>query len=362
MTDQTNHAPVWRPDPRTSLKLMLYLGYCVVLIGAIALGLSFLSIDRAARPYFGGASWAIPVLMDTAIGVFTFFSLVAELNKLRAPFARYSGRALIALTVYANVAPQHSLYGKVLHGAPPVVWVLVVAVAENLLRRLARLSDPREIEPLRKSLWLLRPVATWRVWRQMRIHQIPTYAAALDRDAARAAIVGRFRVNHGRGWRLRAPLAERIALRLQGRDPQGVAAILTDHADTAALLGAPAGSTRQALETAPEPAEDSALRPLDPIVYQASERPVLGSFTLPLAPFSGTVKALPAARVPEPMQNDPQNGLENDEDAAARMREQGLSYGEIARRLGRSKSWAYGVVNGREVEHANGHAPTERGR
>src|SRR5581483_7054408 len=151
-------------------------------------------------------------------------------------------RGLVALTVYANIAPQPSLYGKILHGAPPVVWVIVIAVAEGLIRRLAGLSDERRIEQVRRSLWVLRPVATWRLWRAMRIHEIPTYAAALDRDAARAAVVGRLRLHHGRMWRSKAPLAERIALRLQGRDPEGVAEILTAHADTAALLAAPAGT------------------------------------------------------------------------------------------------------------------------
>jgi len=364
MTEQTNRAPVWRPSERASLSMMLYLGYGVLIIGAIALGLSFLSIDRAARPYFGGASWAIPVLMDTAIGLFTFFSIVAELNKLRAPLARYSARALVALTVYANVAPQPSLYGKVLHGAPPVVWVIVVAVAENLVRRLARLTDPREIEPVRRSLWLLRPAATWRLWRAMRIHQIPTYAAVLDRDAARSAVVGRLRLHHGRMWRSKAPLSERIALRLQGRDPSGVAEILTAHADTAALLAAPAGRSHSAAGAAPEPALDSALRPLDPILYPVGERPVLptfAAFTAQRFPFGPTVKALPTGPVPGARENDGANA-ENDRDAAVRLRGEGLSLSVIAERLGRSKTWVHGVVTTPPVEHANGHAAADGGR
>lgn len=346
MTDQTASAPRWRPSERTAHGLMLYLGYGVLIIGAIALGLSFVSVDQAARPYFGAASWAIPVLMDTTIGVLTFFSIVAELNGLRSPLARYSARALVALTVYANIAPQHSLYGKILHGAPPAVWVIVVAVAEGLIRRMAGLSDERRIETIRKSLWLLRPVGTWRLWRAMRIHQITTYSAVLDRDAARAAVVGRLRLHHGRMWRGRAPLSERIALRLQGRDTAGVAAILTEHAETAALL---AGGPQQAAETAP----DSALRPLDPILYPAGERPVLPSFTALLGPFCGGIKALPSGRAAQ-ASADGSVSAENERDAAIRMHGEGLSYGQIGDRLGRSKSWAYGAVNGREVEHANG--------
>lgn len=347
---ETAEAPRWRPDERTAQKLMLYIGYCVLIIGAIALALSFVSIDKAARPYFGAASWAIPVLMDTTIGVLTFFSLVSELNGLTAPLARYSARALVALTVYANIAPQHSLYGKILHGAPPVVWVIVVAVAESLLRRLARLGDDRQIEPVRKSLWLLRPFATWRLWRAMRIHQITTYSGALDRDAARAAVVGRLRLHHGRMWRSKAPLAERIALRLQGRDPAGVAAILGDHADTAALLAAPAiGRHTEQVE---QVTAEALPMPLDPIVYERSERPAL-PFTEQAIPFTTDTKALTSGREGDAPAND-DTEAENDEDTARRLRGEGLSFGEIGARLGRSKTWAYNVAA--DVEHVNGTA------
>lgn len=357
MTETTQtRLPSWRDGNSRQLAGLLYLSLAVALIGAAAFALSFIGVYQAARPIFGGAAWAIPLLGDLAIGVFTAFSIGAELAGFSSPTARWASRLLIGFTIYANVAHAPGVYARVLHAAPPVIWVLIVTTFEHLVRRMVGLNSPTRIEGLRKSLWLLRPVGTWRLWRQMRIHQIGTYAAALDRDAARAAVVGRLRLHHGRMWRQKAPLSERIALRLQGRDPAGVAAILGDHADTAALLAAPAHGRQTTAESAPEPAVDPALQPLDPVVYPAAERPVLGSFTLPLAPFSNTVKALPAARPAQAPENDPANA-ENDEETAARLRlDEGLSYGEIARRLGRSKSWAYGVVNGREIPHANGSA------
>ena len=357
MTDQTTEARTlsWRDGKSGPLAGLIYLSLAVALIGAAAFALSYVGVYQAAYPYFGGATWAIPLLGDLAIGVFTAFSIAAELSGFSSPTARWASRLMIAYTIFANVAHAPGLYARLLHAAPPVIWVLIVTTFEHLVRRMVGLNSPTRIEGLRKSLWLLRPVGTWRLWRQMRIHQIPTYREALDRDAARAAIVGRFRVNHGRMWRAKAPLSGRIALRLQGHDPAGVAAILTDHAETAALLAAPSGRPQEPAESAPEPVESSALRPLDPVVYPAAERPVLGSFTLPLAPFSATVKALPAARVPEPPQNDPQNA-ENERDAAIRMRGEGLSFGAIADRLGRSKSWVFNAVNGSEIEHANGSA------
>lgn len=342
-------APMWRPTAEGATRMLLFIGYAVAVIGAVALALSFLSIDRAARPYFGAASWAIPVLMDSTIGVLIAFSLIAELNRLRAPLARTAGRALVALTVYANVAPQHSLYGKILHGAPPVIWVVVVAVAETLIRRLARLGDKREIEQVRRSLWLLRPVATWRLWRAMRVHQITTYAAALDRDAARAAVVGRLRLHHGRMWRGKAPLGDRIALRLQGRDPSGVAAILGDHADTAALLAAPVVGRHAEQVTA-----EALPMPLDPIVYQRSERPAL-PFTALAIPFTGNANALTDGH--DDTADDDTAEAETDEQQARRLRAEGNSFAVIAARLGRSKTWAYNVAGpAADVEQVNGRA------
>jgi Protein of unknown function (DUF2637) len=360
MTDQTTEqaAPFWRPTQESARNMLLFVGVIVGIIGAIALALSFYSIDVAARPYFGSTSWAIPVLIDVTLGALTFFSIVAEINKLCVPLARYAARTLIALTVYANVAPQRTLYGRILHGAPPVVWVVVVGIAEHLVQRLVRLTDPREIEPMRRSLWLLRPVATWRIWRQMRIHQITTYAAALDRDAARAAVTGRLRLHHGRMWRHKAPLAERIALRLQGRDPAGVAVILTAHSDTAALLAAPADAARKYPEAPPQPTVDSPLRALDPIVYPANERPVsepFPSFNAQTNPLDPTVKALQSARVPATPENGEANTA-NERDRAVRMRRGGASFQQIADALGRSKSWAYDVASNVPIEHANGNS------
>jgi hypothetical protein len=87
----------------------------------------------------------------------------------------------------------------------------------------------------------------------MRVHQITTYAGALDREAARAVVKGRMRLHHGRFWRWSAPLAERIALRLQGREVTGVAAELGAHQAKAELLtGVTEKQQDEAADVAPE--------------------------------------------------------------------------------------------------------------
>jgi hypothetical protein len=343
------HQLSWKPSEEASRKALGGLGLALLVVGAIAFSLSFDSVMVAARPVFGMASWAAPILLDTAIGILVLLGLVLELNGLRARLPRLAGNLLVGLTIYANVAPAHGVYAKVLHGAPPAVWVVIVTIVEGAVRKLVGLSDENRIEGIRRSLWVLRPFGTLRLWRAMRIHQITTYKAALDRDAARAVVVGRLRLHHGRMWRSKAPLAERIALRLDGRDPQGVAEALTRHQETAALL---AGTS----EPEPETVTVEALAPLDPVVYPKAERPVLSSFAEPNAlgfPFSPGVKALPVGATPAGPENAPENDVD-DAAAAARMRDEGLSYEQIGRRLNRSKSWAWGAVNARQVEHANG--------
>ena len=188
----------WTPSAEASKRILFYVGIILVVISAIAFGISFDSVMIAARPVFGDAAWAIPLLLDATLAVLTAAGLVLELNGLRARLPQYFARVLIAVTVYANVEPAHGLFPRIMHGAPPVTWAVLVLIAERTVRKLASLTAENKIEGIRRSLWLLRPVATLRIWRRMRIHQLPTYLEGLDRDAARAAVVGRMRLR--RSW------------------------------------------------------------------------------------------------------------------------------------------------------------------
>ena len=68
----------------------------------------------------------------------------------------------------------------------------------------------------------------------------------------------RLRLHHGRMWRQQGAAVPAVALRLQGRDPAGVAQVLGDHAATVALLADTAAQPVPApqpepVEAAPEP-------------------------------------------------------------------------------------------------------------
>lgn len=249
----------WAPSPAASRRALGFFTAGAALIGIVGFAVSFDSVMLAAWPYLYWAAWTVPVMVDLAIFVLTGLGLFMELHGLGARWIRAIPHGLALATLYLNTASQHTWFGRAVHAVGPTLWIVTVEIATFAVRRMVGLSDERRIEGLRRSLWLLRPWATWRIWRAMRVHQITTYAAALDREAARAAVAGRMRLAHGRLWRWRAPLAERIALRLDGRDPAGVAEILYTHAQTAALLAGAQSSAPQSEDTAQEPDEAAKL-------------------------------------------------------------------------------------------------------
>jgi len=238
----------WKPSPEIVKTALGFAFAGAGLLGAVGFGESFGSLMGVAEPYLGWASWVLPVVVDLGILVMTVLGLVLAMAGMPSRSISLVPVALSAFTLYLNTTDQHTWTGKAVHGGGPAMWILVVWAGEYAVRRLVGLSGVAKPERIRWILWLIRPVSTLRLWREMRIHQIATYRAALDRDATRTAVVGQLRLRHGRRWKHSAPLAERVGLRLLGRDPAGVRVSLDQHAETVSLLARPA------LGAAPEPA------------------------------------------------------------------------------------------------------------
>jgi hypothetical protein len=227
----------WSPSRGLILKALASAGAGVAILGLMGFALSFQAVSSFARPLMGQSAAMLPLIIDLGILVLTAFSLVLAMAGMPSRVIAAVPTGLSVFTLYLNVAEQHTAYGVVVHGAGPLMWITTVEAGGLVVRKLVGLhGKPVAIERVRFSLWLLRPLPTLRLWRQMRVHQITTYAGALDRDAARAVVKGRMRLHHGRFWRWTAPLAERIALRLQGREVTGVAEELSAHQTRAALL------------------------------------------------------------------------------------------------------------------------------
>ena len=251
----------WTP-PAELIKSSIGVAFAVAgLLGVIGFGESFGSLMSVAWPYLGWASWILPTMIDLGILVLTILALVLDLAGMSSRVIALIPTGLAAYTLYLNTQASPTVVGKFVHGVGPGMWILVIEAGGIVLRRLVGLSHKlAKPEKIRRVLWLIRPVSTLRLWREMRIHQLPSYRAALDRDAARTAVTGRLRLVHGRRWKRSAPLGERIALTLLGRDPEGVRTALDAHTETARLLTYTGEDT--APDTAPEVAEQPAPAPV----------------------------------------------------------------------------------------------------
>jgi hypothetical protein len=346
----TRNTLSWRPTDEAARKILTAFAAGGALIGLVGFSVSFASVSQAARPYLGWASWTLPTLVDLGIFVLSGLSLFLELHEISSKLIRLIPTALAGFTVYLNTAEQPTVFGKAVHAAGPLLWIAVVEIATFTVRRLVDLASESAMEKVRASRWLLAPISTFRLWRRMRLWEITDYRVAVGREHERSASRALLRQWYGFGWKAKAPRGERLAVRLQGVTAEPVAELLTR---ASAGITAAAMAAARPVPQAAEAALDEALAPLDPVLYPLGERPVLAPFTPHAAPFSSVVKVLPSGTVP----GQPQNAPENDEDAARRMRGEGLSYGQIADRLGRSKSWAYNVANGAPVAHANGSTP-----
>lgn len=253
------------------------------LLGLLGFGLSFRSVAAAAIPYLGGWSFVLPVIIDLGIAVLTLLGLTLALAGMPSRLVSAIPTLLSAYTLYLNCADQRTVYGAIIHGAGPLMWILVVEIGGLTVRRLVGLENPKpQIERLRLSLWFLRPVPTFRTWRKMRVQQIPTYKAALAQEHVRTTRMGQLRLDYGRMWRTRAPLAERIGLRLQGQgSAASVAEGLAEHHAIVALLTraavpAPEAPAAELPEPVPAPAPvaaQPATAPAPAAAAQASKAP-----------------------------------------------------------------------------------------
>lgn len=109
-----------------------------------------------------------------------------------------------------------------------------------------------------------------------------------------------------------------------------------------------AGSFHGVPDTVPDGAEEGAqkgaepvLEPIAPVLYPLPQRPALPSF-----------QTVPGSTKPQVVP------FPSDEDRARALRDKGLSFGEIAERLERSKSWAFRACS-TAVPHANGSSSTD---
>jgi Protein of unknown function (DUF2637) len=234
----------------------------VVLLGVIGAVNSFRAVADAVEPSFGGLAWTVPVGVDVGIAVFTALDLLLARVGMRMSWLRVVPWALVATTIYLNVAGEHDPVAAVAHGVLPALWVIAVEAGSHVVRRhvgIASSSGIEQLDRVRWSRWLLAPASTLRLWRRMVLWETRSYSEALCRERDRQLACTDLQDRWGRwAWRWRAPRRARVLYRLGELAPAGTLAVhdLEGMAPASRPAKSPSRSRPSSRRTTPRPAID----------------------------------------------------------------------------------------------------------
>ncbi|MET9177788.1 DUF2637 domain-containing protein [Kitasatospora aureofaciens] len=164
-------------------------------VGGVALaGIGFSGSYNALRDLgfrhgFGAFSYAFPIGVDAGIVALLAMDLHLIRKGAPAPWLRLLAHGFTAATIYFNAASAGPLLadptGTAMHAVIPVMFVAVVDAGRRLVIRITRIEagHPSAGVPLHR--WILAPIRTPRLYRQMRLYRIPSYARAVELEQER---------------------------------------------------------------------------------------------------------------------------------------------------------------------------------
>jgi hypothetical protein len=210
------------PDPGRVRHVAFWIAVAVLslLSGGLAtlggIG-SFATVQRLAVPWFGASSaWIAPVGIDIGILVLLGWDLLAEFLAMPWPVLRWVAWTFIGGTVYLNVAAAHgNPVGSVMHAAMPTLFIVAIEGIRHLVRQLTGLANGTRIEGIPLPRWLLAPRSSFTLHRHMILWHVTSYHDGLRLEYDRMLAISHLQETHGRWlWRWKAPLRERLALRM----------------------------------------------------------------------------------------------------------------------------------------------------
>jgi hypothetical protein len=175
---------------------------------------SFSAVASVARDHGFEHPGQVPLVVD--LGIFALILADLLLTWLGMPFGplRWLPWLFVGATVWFNAAASWGdPLGMAMHAAAPVLLVTWVEAVRHATRIRARMAQRRHIEGSPLGRWLLAPVATARLWRVQQLWHVTSYHDALALERRRLLAIARLRAEHGRLWRWRAPVMERLVLR-----------------------------------------------------------------------------------------------------------------------------------------------------
>lgn len=201
---------------RWMLKLTIGL---LLAVGAIGLLVSFQSVTAKAAAWGFETPELLPAAIDLAIPGFTIAHLLLIRMDMELAWVRAVPWALTAVTVYLNIQAGTDAAAKIGHGALPLVWVVCSEIAGHVYRALIGEATGRRMERIRRSRLAMAPIRTAGLWRRMILWEETSYLTAVQRERDRLLARAGLRETYGRLWRLKAPLRDRVLLRLGDLNP-----------------------------------------------------------------------------------------------------------------------------------------------
>jgi hypothetical protein len=221
--------PVGGVPPLSGQELVLVVAIVLAAAVVSTLGLlsSYTALETKAAGWGWEWPWLLPVGIDVAIPAFTGANLVLIRMGMELRWIRWVPRALTAVTVYLNWNASDSTSGRLGHAALTLLWVVFSEIASHVYAtRIGAVTGKKRMETVRRSRWILAPIPTARLRRRMILWEITSYEDALARLQQETWMRARLREEHGLLWRWKAPLEQRMTLKL-GSAPAALADTLT---------------------------------------------------------------------------------------------------------------------------------------
>ncbi|MFF7459113.1 DUF2637 domain-containing protein [Kitasatospora sp. NPDC008115] len=180
-------------------------------VSTIGLVASYKAVEaKAALPVERGGwgwdePWMLPVAVDLAILAFGIVNLLLIRWEREAAWVKWVPRALTGLTIWLNWQAGASGTAAAGHAGLAALWVVFSEIAAHLYAgHIGRLRGRRRMEGVRPSRWLLSPIATAQIARQMKLWEITSYTEALELARSREVYRELLTQRHGKRWRRKA--------------------------------------------------------------------------------------------------------------------------------------------------------------
>ncbi|MFF4384454.1 DUF2637 domain-containing protein [Kitasatospora sp. NPDC001547] len=180
-------------------------------VSTIGLVASYKAVEaKAALPVKDGGwgwdePWMLPIAVDLAILAFSIVNLLLIRWEREAAWVKWVPRALTGLTIWLNWQAGASGTAAAGHAGLAALWVVFSEIAAHLYAgHIGRLRGRKRMEGVRPSRWLLSPIATARIARQMKLWEITSYTEALELARSREVYRELLTQRHGKRWRRKA--------------------------------------------------------------------------------------------------------------------------------------------------------------